>query len=138
MPGTLVRDSLAANLATGATLTSAGATNGTAVEINKPGDISVFVTYPTPTGTTPTLLINIQGADDSGFTTNVTGLGSLPVSSGSAASQAGLVRVLRTRCDKRYIRAQVTLGGTSPVYTGLTIVPRTDNDRNTPATDTAG
>src|SRR5215207_7285594 len=137
MPGTLVRDALAANLATGATLNAAGTTNGTAVEIAKPGDVTVYINTSTVTGTTPTLQVTIQGADDSGFTTNVVSIGAFPVTSGSAAAQSSIERKLSTYIGKRYVRAAVTLGGTSPVYTGTTITVRERNDRRNQTTDTA-
>ena|SRR5215207_4196491 len=135
MPGTLVRDALAANLATGATLNAAGTTNGTAVEIAKPGSCRVFLVTSTVTGTSPTLDVTIQGADDSGFTTNVVTEGRFALLTGG--SQSNVTRVLDTVIDKRYIRAVVLIAGTSPVYTGTTITVRERHDRKNQVSDTA-
>lgn len=135
MPGTLVRDALAPALHTGVTLNAAGSTNGTAAEVSKPGDVRVFLVTSTVTGTSPTLDVQIQGADDSGFTTNVVSHGRFALLTGG--SQSNTTHVLDTRSDKRYMRAVATLGGTSPVYTGTTIYVREADDRRTPLTDTA-
>lgn len=137
MPGTLVRDSLAPSLAAGLTLGSAASSNGTAVEVDKPGDVRIFVANGTVTGTTPTLALVIQGADDSAFTTNVVTHGSFGASSGTAAAQSNVTRVLDIRSDKQWMRAQAVTAGTSPVYTATTILVRQGDDRRVPKTDTA-
>ncbi len=135
MPGTLVRDALAPALHTGATLNAAGSTNGTAVEVSKPGDVRVFLVTSTVTGTTPTLDVELQGADDTAFTVNKVSYGRFAQLSGG--SQSAVTRVLDMDVFKRYMRAVVTVGGTTPVYTGTTIYVREGEDRMTPLTDTA-
>lgn len=137
MPGSLVRDSLSPQLFAGATLNAAGSTNGTAVQVDKPGDVMVEIVTGTVTGTTPTLLVTIQGADDSGFTTNVVNICEFPVTSGTGAAQSSKTKRQNTYIGKQFVRAAVTLGGTSPVYTGSTCKIHIERDRVTPATDTA-
>jgi hypothetical protein len=125
MPGSLVKDNLASNLATGSTLNAAGTTNGTAVQLEKPGVVRFELSTPaTVTGTTPTLDVEIKGADDSGFTTNVVSYGRFSQVAGSTASQQSLFKYLAAQVYSKYVRATVILGGTSPVYTGLAITPR--------------
>lgn len=135
MPGTLVRDALADNLLTGATLNSAGTTNGTAVQVSKPGCVRVELATSTVTGTNPTILVTLQGSSTSGFSSSVY-LGSFVVTSGNAAAQTSITRYIDVDCYHEYIRANVTLGGTSPVYTGSTVKLRQENDHRT-ATDSA-
>lgn len=126
MPGSQVRDALAPALHTGVTLNAAGSTNGTAIQVDKPQQVRVIVTYPaTVTGTTPTADIEIQASNDSTFSTGVVSEGRFK--QGSGGSQANVVAVLETRITKRYARAVVTLGGTTPVYTGLTIFVHEDS-----------
>lgn len=135
MPGSLVRDALAPQVLTGATLNAAGTTNGTVQEIDKPGDVRAVLTLGTVTGTSPTLGVELKGADDAAFSVNVVSFGQFAASSGG--SQSNTTKVFDFRCDKQYIRATVVAGGTSPVYTGSTCYIRQENDRRTPATDTA-
>lgn len=121
MPGTLVKDTLAPNLATGSTLNAAGTTNGTAVQIMKPGAIRFELATPgTITGTTPTLDVEIKGADDSGFTTGVVSYGKFS----QVTTGVSLFKYLAAQVYSNYIRATVVIGGTTPVYTGLVITPR--------------
>lgn len=135
MPGTLVRDSLAPLLSAGVTLNAAGTTSGTVLEVNKPGDVRIFAAYSTVTGTTPTADIEIKGADDLAFSVNVVSHGRFATSTGG--SQSNTTRVIDIRSDKRFMRATVILGGTTPVYTGLTLTAREGDDRRVPLTDTA-
>jgi alpha-D-ribose 1-methylphosphonate 5-phosphate C-P lyase len=134
MPGTVVRDALEANLLTGATLNAAGTTNGTAVEVLWPGDVQFYLTTATVTGSSPTMTVLIQGADDSGFTTNVVDIGAFDAvgDEDNAVKQLGSLFV-----DKRYVRARVALAGTSPVYTGSTVTMVPPHDRRVRATSTA-
>ncbi len=131
MPGTVVRDTLAPNLASGATLNAAGSTNGTAYEIGWVGDVQFELVAATATGTTPTLDVTIQGADDSGFTSNVVTLGRFSQSSAVGTKQ------LNCYVGKRYVRAVVVLGGTTPSFAGSTITPVPKHDRRVRATTTA-
>lgn len=125
MPGSIAKDALASNIASGSTLNAAGTTNGTVVQIEKPGVIRFELATPaTITGTSATLDVEIKGADDSGFTTNVVSYGRFSQLSGSNASQQSLFKYLAAQVYSKYVRATVVLGGTSPVYTGLAITPR--------------
>lgn len=120
MPGTYVRDANASNLLSGATLNSAGSTNATAVEVSKPGNVRVRLATSTVTGTNPTIEVELKGADDSGFTTNVVSYGKFGITTGNAAAQSNVTKFFEADVRKRYVRATVVLGGTSPVYTGAT------------------
>jgi hypothetical protein len=125
MPGSLVKDNLASNIATGSTLNAAGTTNGTVVQIEKPGVVRFELATPaTITGTSATLDVEIKGADDLAFSVNVVSYGRFSQLSGSNASQQSLFKYLAAQVYSKYVRATVILGGTSPVYTGLTITPR--------------
>lgn len=128
MPGTLVQDNLAPNLLSGATLNAAGSTNGTAVQLDRPGEVSFVLTLGTVTGTSPTFDVVIQGCDSSGFGSNVITYGQIETSGGS---QSNLSRQITARAYHTYVRAVVTVGGTSPVYTGSTLYPRLPQDRRT-------
>lgn len=141
MPGTLVRDANASNLLTGATLNSAGTTNGTGVEVNRPGDVELRVTFGTVTGTTPTFTATLQSSDDSGFASGNVTHGTIGPTSGTGAAQTATTRQIQARVYKRYVRLlNVVLGGTSPVYTGSTAyLEQREYFRGTPTstTDTA-
>ncbi len=139
MPGTVVRDALGLNLAAGATLNAAGTTNGTVAEINSPQEVSFELATGTvtSTGNSATLNIEIQSADNSGFSVGVVSHGRFAALSGTDAAQSNVVRLLRATVQKRYARATVILGGTAPVYTGTTIKPVLPNDRRVAATTTA-
>lgn len=135
MPGTLVRDTLAPVLSAGVTLNAAGTTSGTVIEVDKPGDVRIFLVTGTVTGTTPTADVEIKAADDLAFSVNVVSLGRFGTLTGG--SQSATTHIMDTRCDKAYMRATVILGGTTPVYTGTTITVRQGDDRRTPKTDSA-
>jgi len=137
MPGTVVRDAQATELFAGATLNAAGTTNGTAKEVVWPEDVQFTLETGTVTGTSPTIQVTIQGADDSGFTVNVVKIAAFPVSSGTAGAQTSQTWRLTTYVGKRYIRAIVTLAGTSPVYTGSTLKVEQPHLGRTNATTTA-
>lgn len=116
--GTYVSDANVANLATGATLNAAGSTNGTAVQVDRPHEVGVVVETGTVTGTTPTITVVIQASDDSGFSTGVVEVATVTGSGGSQSNQRWMANAY---INKKYVRAAVTLAGTSPVYTGTTI-----------------
>lgn len=120
MTGTYVSDATAPNLLSGATLNAAGTTNGTAQELSYPGGYARFhILTGTVTGTSPTLNVRIQGADDSGFSAGVVTIcrfrqvGDEDNADVFASGYVG---------NKRYFRAEVVIAGTSPVYTGSTCV----------------
>lgn len=119
--GTYFADANAANLLTGATLNAAGTTNGTAVQVDRPGEVQFRLETSTVTGTTPTLSIELQASDDATFATGVLSLGRLTLLSGNAASQSNVDKEINARVYNTYVRAVVTAGGTSPVYTGSTL-----------------
>lgn len=130
MPGTLVQDANASNHLAGATLNAAGTTNSTAVQLDRPNDVAFVLTTSTVTGTSPTLSVVIQGSDDSTFATGVVTYGTINLT-GTAANQSNISRQILAYVSQRFVRAAVTLGGTSPVYTGSTLVARQPHDRRT-------
>lgn len=134
MPGTVVRDANAPNLLAGSTLNAAGTTNGTAWDAQWPGDVQFVLTTGTVTGTdTPTIVVDIQGCETSDFSTaDVVTLATLTAAASSATVEA------TTFVDSRYVRARVTVSGTSPVFTGSTIVPALPHDRRVRDTTGAG
>lgn len=110
MPGTLVSDSLAAELLN-TTVASAGTVNGTAVEVPYPAEVAVELATGTVTGTTVTFDVEIQGADDSGFTTNVVSYGRFAT---LTEASDNVTRYLEARVYKRYMRARHITAGTTP------------------------
>jgi len=117
MPGTLVSDANAANLFDGSTLNSAGSTNGTAVDLHWPREVQVRIETSAVTGTSPTLDVTIQGADDSGFSSGVVDICKFP----QIGDEDDATKVIDgVFIDKQYVRAVVVVGGTSPVYTSST------------------
>lgn len=129
MPGTLVRDANAPNLTAGATLNAAGTTDGTVVELPWSGKIAWKLTTGTVTGTSPTLHVEIQGSDSLTFASGVVSYGRFaPI-----GDEDNVTRYLSAYHDKRYARARVIVGGTTPVYTGTTINPVLPHDKRTAA-----
>lgn len=128
MPGTLVRDALAPNLLVGSTLNSAGTTNGTVVQLDRPCSITLELQLGTVTGTTPTLDVTFQGSDSSTFASGVVTYGQIET---SGASQSNINRQITAYVNHRFVRVIVVIGGTTPVYTGSTLVPRQLHDRRT-------
>lgn len=116
MPGTLVTDSLASNLLAGATLNSATSSNGTAVDLQYPCNFGVQVVTGTVTGTSPTLDITIQASSTSDFSSDVVDLGAFP----TIGDEDNVTKHAVFYTPKRYVRASVVTGGTSPVFTGTT------------------
>lgn len=123
MPGTLIRDALAPNLLAGSTLTAAGTTNGTIVVLDRPHMVTTYLSLEVlPTGTTPTISVRIQGSSSATFASDVVDYITLAVLTGTPAQQfAAGKRAGAAYVDRKYVRAIVTLGGTSPVYTGATL-----------------
>lgn len=137
MPGTLVSDANEANILTGATLNSAGSTNSTAVQLDRPAEVSFVLETGTVTGTTPTISIVVVGSDDNTFATGVVTYGTITLLSGTAASQSNVTKFLQARVYHKYVRAAVTLGGTSPVYTGSTLKAKAPDWHRTKAGNSA-
>jgi hypothetical protein len=115
MPGTVVRDANAVDLLADVDLADEGAAqNGTAFEIGWAGLVQFVLEIATVTGTTPTLVIDIQGSENSDFSTeNVVTLGT--ISAGDEAD--GTVLALTTHVDSKYVRAVADVSGTTVVYT---------------------
>lgn len=127
MPGTVVRDTLAPDLLSGKTLTTAGgAFNGTAWEALWPGEVQFTLYVPTATGTTPTMTVTIEGCETSDFSTDdVVAYGTFSVVDPADASNFGLT----TYVDSKYVRASGIVTGTSGVMTGSTLTPVLPHDR---------
>lgn len=118
MAGTFVKDANAANLLAGSTLNAAGTTNGTIVQVNDPCYVSFELATATVTGTTPTLVVEIEGDQTADFTGTTTR--SLFTFDGLGDNDDATFRSQSIFIDAKFIRTRVTLGGTSPVYTGST------------------
>lgn len=136
MPGTLVQDALAPQLLAGATLNAAGTTNGTAVQVDRPADISFVLdtSTVTSTGNTATLKVVLQGSDVVGFGSGVVTYGTIESTGTDAVQTAQANRTINARLYKKFVRAVVTLGGTAPVYTGSVLHVRPPHERRTPST----
>jgi hypothetical protein len=119
--GTYVQDANAANLLAGATISAAGTTNGTIVQVDRPGDIFAVLETGTVTGTSPTITVVVQGSDVSDFSSGVVEYGTVRIVTGAAAAQSNVRKHIDIIAYKKFVRANVTLGGTSPVYTGSTV-----------------
>lgn len=125
MPGTVVRDANAPNLLDGSTLNSAGTTNGTVWDAQWPGHIQFTLATGTVTGSsTPTITVDIQGCETSDFST-----GDVVTYATLVNAASNTVVGASTFVDSRYVRARVTLSGTSPVFTGSTLRPVLEHDR---------
>ena len=140
MPGTVVRDSLATDLLAAHTLTTAGASAsaGTALEILWPGEVQFALDIPAVTGSNPVMWIEIEGCESSDFsTTDVTTIGEITVGDEADDTSFGLT----THVDSKYVRAVVSVSGTTAVYTGSTLKAVLPHDRRvrgvSPSTQTA-
>lgn len=122
MPGTVIRDANAVNLLADVDLEDEGAAqNGTAWEALWPGWTQFVLDITSVTGSTPTLVIEIQGCETSDFSTDpVVTLGT--ISAGDEAD--GTQLAFSTYVDAKYVRAVADVSGTTVVYTAtLTAVP---------------
>jgi len=134
MPGTYVKDALEPVLQNGTI--NANAT-GSAVQVDFPHDVQVVATVTgAVTGTTPTLDIEVQGADDSGFTTNVVSYGRFGQLV-TADQNSAKSHVLQARVYKKYMRIKSVVGGTSPVFTTTKVVVRPREYQRVAASTTA-
>lgn len=129
---TYARDALASNLLAGATLNAAGTTQGNVAELCWPGACLVELLTGTVTGTLPTIDIEIQGSEDPAFATLVS-YGRL----GAIDDDDNGTYQMPLDLQSRYVRANVVVGGTSPVYTGSTAYVRLPHDRQVIGTSTA-
>lgn len=116
--GTNNRDDDATNLLTGATLNAAGTTAATAVQVDRPGDVAFVLTTSTVTGTSPTLTVIITASDTSDFSDDVVTVATL---TSTGANEDNKTYGVNAKVYKKYVKAGVTVGGTSPVYTSSTL-----------------
>ena len=134
MPGTLVSDALAtgANALYTGTISSATTTNGTATELIHPRWVQFILDTGTLTGTGQGR-VSIQGADDSGFTTNVVSYAAFPEIS---ESDDDVVFETTGYVDSRYIRAQIITEGT-PSSWALSVEAHEPHYKRVPGTTSA-
>lgn len=127
MPGTVVRDSLAPNLLSGVTTTTAGgAANGPVWDASWPGEVQFNLTVASATGTVPTGTFTIQGCETSDFTTaDVVSYGSIVAVDPADASTFGL----STHIDSRYVRIASVVTGTTGIFVTAVLTPVLPNDR---------
>lgn len=111
MQDALTKVSSAQALAAGAQLSTSSIPLGAAV---KTRGIDFEVNVSTVTGTTPTLAVEVIGADDGALTSNVVSLGRIdPVVTTGMASDTFYVRgLLLTK--KAFVGLRYTMGGTTP------------------------
>lgn len=124
--GTLVKDDLEDDLFAPASGTDvvtdlAGTSTGSYVPVYRPGDVAFVLELGPVTGTSPTLSAVVQGSDTTDFSDDVVTYATLS-SSGNTADNS--VYSACAEVYKTYVRAVVTLGGTSPVYDGATLKVR--------------
>lgn len=80
-------------------------------------------------GTSPTMTVNLVGADDSAFSTNKVTIGAITTS----ITAVGNYRIpVASVARKRYYRLEYTIGGTSPSFTATLCVARDDQAIQTP------
>lgn len=140
MPGTVVRDALAPNLLAGLDLDSTGSETGDSVDLSWPKDVAFVLETGTVTGTNPTIQVTIEGSDTSDFSAsgnNKVSVVAFPVSTGTNTAQSNKQYQVTTYVGKRYVRAVVTLGGTSPDYSNATLRAVLPHDRRVRATTSA-
>jgi hypothetical protein len=126
MAGTYLHDAAAVNLLSGMTLDADGTINGTAAQVNWPGDVRAFLTIDDPAAADDaTFQVSIQGCETSDFTTSdVRTLGSYPTIGEAAGNTAVLEQPfeLALHVDSQYVRAVVVmLDGTNGDYAGSTL-----------------
>ena len=127
MPGSLVRDAIAVDLLAAVDLEDEGAAqNGTAMPILWPKEVQFLLDITSVTGTSPTLVIDIEGCESSDFsTTDVVTLGT--ITAGDEAD--GTQLAVQTYVNSKYVRAVADVGGTTVVYTAtLKAVPYHDRE----------
>jgi len=80
-------------------------------------------------GTSPTMTLNLVGADDSAFSTNKVTIGSIT----TQITAVGNYRIpVANVARKRYYRLEYTIGGTTPSFTVTLCVARDDQAIQTP------
>jgi hypothetical protein len=82
-----------------------------------------FVEIGTPTGTAPTLVVTLQGADDAAFSVNLITIATATPTLVSGTAYGRLNLGIASHTPKRYVRFNYTVGGTTPnipiIYAGL-------------------
>ena len=124
--GVQVNDADAVDLLAGATLDSATSSNGTVRDLLWPRWVKFRLVTGTVTGTSPTLDVTLQASSTSDFSSDVVDLGAFP----QVGDEDAVPKVFRTYVTKRYVRASVTTGGTSPDYSGTTLKAEDPQTRN--------
>ena len=109
MPGTFNRDANAPELINA---TQTISTTGSWVRVPQPGNVSFHLDTGTITGTNPTCIIEVQGADDSSGT-GIVSYGQFPSLDGSDDDTEAY---LDAYVSKSYVRATTTLAGTTPSF----------------------
>jgi hypothetical protein len=106
------------------TISGAGATNSSILALNPKWKFHKFVAKATPSsGTTPTLDVKIQNCETSVGTCRDSAVSFTQCTTGSCYGGDG-VEDFDTASHigfDRYIRAVITAGGTTPVYTGVEV-----------------
>lgn len=132
MPGTLVTDSATAtNLADPAgtpgtaAVTVAANTTGTGFEVDRPGDVRFELVLASVSGTTPTFDVEIQGSETSNFASTIS-LGRFSRKTAAGTSW------LQARAYSKYVRAVVTVGGTSPSASVTCTIQERNYERQEP------
>jgi hypothetical protein len=114
MQDALTKVSAAQVLGTGATLSTNSIPLGAAV---KARDLDFEVNVSAVSGTTPTLAIEVIGADDGALTSNVVSLGRIdPVIAAAMAADTFYVRG-KLLTKKAFVGLRYTMGGTTPAAT---------------------
>lgn len=110
----LAQVSTAQVLGTGATLSSGSIPMGAAVRLD---DVEFEVNVSGVSGTSPTLTVEIVGADDGALTSNVVALGRIDptVATGQAAKNYFVDASIMTK--KAFVGLRYTMGGTTPAAT---------------------
>lgn len=107
-PGTNIKDALEPELndSTAETASDTGAWT----EVNFPGEVVAVVDVGAVTGTSVTVDIEVEGADDDSGT-NAVSLGKFDTITDASDDE---VRILALRGWKRFMRADIVVAGTSP------------------------
>jgi hypothetical protein len=129
MPGTLVTDANAISLLQGVGLAAAATTTSTIVQLDRPGDVIFRLALGTVTGTSPTFKAVIQGCDTADFSTGspvIVSYGTIN-STGTGTAQSNTSHQISANVYHRYVRSIITIGGTSPVYTGATLTTQQED-----------
>ena len=127
MPGSLVSDANALSLLQGVGLAAAATTTSTVVQLDRPGDVIFRLALGTVSGTSPTFKAVIQGCDTADFSTGSPVIVSYGTINSTGTTQSNTVHQISANMYHRYARAIITIGGTSPVYTGATLTTQQED-----------